>query len=708
MVFPRLTHSILFILLLASCSFLSDRRPAAIDVCRPNGVGCPFLIIGHRGAPNEEAENTIPSFKEALRQGANALEIDLVMTAEGEVAVYHDRNPNELVSLIRQAGLERHKYIPHLPGIGSNERVPTEYLTLDELRRIYGYALSKGIFGDIFTKNEKDPDAIIPTIEEFSLWANEQDSLEAVFLDIKLVPGQEALAPAMADKFARSFGSSRFRVYMLTPHVPIYEAIQEWITKNPKAPNRYLTLDMEEEGALDRSQKIRNKLKKKVKSLALGSTILRSWSAYKKELEQILDRAHRKNDGIYPVVSWTVDDEQKLYQLLQMGVDGILTNRPERLHRLLNRHWQDHSAAAKTLATCYDKAKRQGPWIICTSGAQLAPLVAIGQDQLRRWACSEPNLHPTLKDFYGCGGIFDKVNIRFSTKLENDAAILMYTSPQGSVEVTKLPRTPTENDQMVFLEYNQSKCNDGVLNYKCEYQLQAEYKDDNQWHKLGNPVEYKDSFSKSFLLPKSAQELRLHLSETDDGEVEDQVLSTFTIKNGLISDVKSPSKTFRGHFKLITRDMAPWLKAIETEKIVALEFLERKCNDGILNYKCEYKLSIEAITNDGSHLILHGDDKSLKGSFIIEAHIPNGVKALSLTLTEMDGSELSAESKIYLELEHGSSMSIDSGDGTFAGDFTFKFLDYDESREHSEGTPGFNPHNQKDREKIIYKMKRPH
>ena len=55
---------------------LADRR------CR--------LVIGHRGAAAHAPENTLPSFELALQQGADALELDVHLSADGEVMVIHD------------------------------------------------------------------------------------------------------------------------------------------------------------------------------------------------------------------------------------------------------------------------------------------------------------------------------------------------------------------------------------------------------------------------------------------------------------------------------------------------------------------------------------------------------------------------------------------------------------------------------------------
>lgn len=49
-----------------------------------------FERIGHRGAPREFPENTLPSFERAIERGADAVELDVHATADGVCVVHHD------------------------------------------------------------------------------------------------------------------------------------------------------------------------------------------------------------------------------------------------------------------------------------------------------------------------------------------------------------------------------------------------------------------------------------------------------------------------------------------------------------------------------------------------------------------------------------------------------------------------------------------
>lgn len=51
-----------------------------------------LLILGHRGAPEEAAENTLESLSLALRQGADGVELDVRVAGDGVPIVIHDDN----------------------------------------------------------------------------------------------------------------------------------------------------------------------------------------------------------------------------------------------------------------------------------------------------------------------------------------------------------------------------------------------------------------------------------------------------------------------------------------------------------------------------------------------------------------------------------------------------------------------------------------
>ena len=55
-----------------------------------------MLKIGHRGARGSVAENTIQSFKEAIKEGANAIELDVRETKDKKLVIFHNEKVDKL------------------------------------------------------------------------------------------------------------------------------------------------------------------------------------------------------------------------------------------------------------------------------------------------------------------------------------------------------------------------------------------------------------------------------------------------------------------------------------------------------------------------------------------------------------------------------------------------------------------------------------
>ncbi|HJQ84595.1 MAG TPA: glycerophosphodiester phosphodiesterase family protein, partial [Candidatus Binatia bacterium] len=49
-----------------------------------------LLVIAHRGASGTRPENTLTAFRRAESLGAHMIELDVQLTADGEVVVLHD------------------------------------------------------------------------------------------------------------------------------------------------------------------------------------------------------------------------------------------------------------------------------------------------------------------------------------------------------------------------------------------------------------------------------------------------------------------------------------------------------------------------------------------------------------------------------------------------------------------------------------------
>ncbi len=94
------------------------------DLTRP-------VIIAHRGDRAFAPENTLAAFKQAADKGADAIEFDVKLTADGEVVVLHDQTVDRTttgrgdVSKITLADLRQLDASVQFPGQFPSEKIPT-------------------------------------------------------------------------------------------------------------------------------------------------------------------------------------------------------------------------------------------------------------------------------------------------------------------------------------------------------------------------------------------------------------------------------------------------------------------------------------------------------------------------------------------------------------------------------------------------------
>jgi glycerophosphoryl diester phosphodiesterase len=90
------------------------------------------IITGHRGALGTEPENTLRSFRRAVADGCDEIELDLRVTADGEVVIMHDATVDRTTSGSGEvAGLTFDEIRSLDAGLG--EQVPTWAETVDAI-----------------------------------------------------------------------------------------------------------------------------------------------------------------------------------------------------------------------------------------------------------------------------------------------------------------------------------------------------------------------------------------------------------------------------------------------------------------------------------------------------------------------------------------------------------------------------------------------
>ncbi len=237
--------------------------------------------IAHRGASGSAPENTVAAFERAIRIGVDAIEIDVHGTSDGRVVVIHDATLDRTTD---RRGLVRQQ-------------------TLDQIRNADA--------GTWFGREFKG--AQIPLLEE----AIETTRHRALLLvEIKGEFLAEKVLQIVDDMEAtdqvviQSFNPETIRrVKLLDAGIPTALLIG----KLPAVPSRVRA----------------RRLIKQV--LEVGANALAIWHATLTPpfFEEMRKRA-------VSVWAWTVDEEFVMRDMVQMGVQGIITNHPEKLNGILD------------------------------------------------------------------------------------------------------------------------------------------------------------------------------------------------------------------------------------------------------------------------------------------------------------------------------------------------------------------------------------
>jgi glycerophosphoryl diester phosphodiesterase len=90
------------------------------------------IITGHRGALGTEPENTLRSFRRAVADGCDEIELDLRVTADGELVIMHDATVDRTTSGSGEVAALSYDEVRSLDA-GLGEVVPTWAETVAEI-----------------------------------------------------------------------------------------------------------------------------------------------------------------------------------------------------------------------------------------------------------------------------------------------------------------------------------------------------------------------------------------------------------------------------------------------------------------------------------------------------------------------------------------------------------------------------------------------
>lgn len=237
------------------------------------------LVIAHRGFSHQAPENTLVAYRQAIEAGADMAECDVRLSADRVPVLLHDEN------LKRTTGLD----------------APVSSLPLARLKK-----LDTGSWKSPEFAGER-----IPTLTETLRLV---DGRLRLVIEVKPAGMEREVIDAIAEAGVKPSDVTIFSFK--------YEVVETLARLEPRLPTTWLVGGMpwrEEE----RRATLARALAARASAIGLPMT----------RVDPAIVRLARKSG--FPVYVWTVNDPIDMSYLISIGVDGIITDRPDVLVRLL-------------------------------------------------------------------------------------------------------------------------------------------------------------------------------------------------------------------------------------------------------------------------------------------------------------------------------------------------------------------------------------
>jgi glycerophosphoryl diester phosphodiesterase len=239
-----------------------------------------MLNIAHRGASGHAPENTLAAFRLAVEMGARFIETDLQLTRDARIVAMHDATVDRTT--------------------GGRGRVSK--MTLAELRGLDAGAWYLSDDGRSF-KGER-----VPTLDEILQFAREADV--SFYLELKATQ-MWGFESSLAGTLKTSGELARAVVISFDP------AVLGTVRKAEPLLMTGLLVEQANPDAIE-------------KAVAIGARQILPKVDH--VTPEFVPRAHQKD---LQVITWTVNEPEKMRELIATGVDGIITDYPDRCAAIL-------------------------------------------------------------------------------------------------------------------------------------------------------------------------------------------------------------------------------------------------------------------------------------------------------------------------------------------------------------------------------------
>jgi len=319
--------------LIVELSLLSLLRIALLALASIATTANAFDLEGHRGARGLAPENTMAAFRKALSIGVTTIETDMGITKDGIVVIAHDRDLNP--AIVRDAS-----------GQWLSARGPAiRTLSLSELRTYdIGRLNPNNDYAKQFPLQLASDGERYPTLDE--LIALVKPTTVRIDIETKITPtsGDTTADP---ETFVRLV-IERIRAADMSARTTLQSFDWRTLAVARKIAPEIETACLTSEDANFDTVKpdasghspwhagltfadYAGSVAKLVQ--AAGCAV---WSANAQSLNKArIDEAHALK---LKVLAWTVNDRAEMSRLIDLGVDGLITDYPDRLGKLLDEN----------------------------------------------------------------------------------------------------------------------------------------------------------------------------------------------------------------------------------------------------------------------------------------------------------------------------------------------------------------------------------
>ncbi len=296
------TLSLLFIIVLLSSCKLT--RATNMETKNNAPIAKSIDVQGHRGCRGLLPENTLPAFMKALELGVTTLELDLVISKDKQVIISHEPFFNHEISSVDGVRLEK----------DSEKNHNIYQLTRDELRRYDVGLVPHSRFPQQLNIPAQKPTLIELAQAVHQYCAEHNHPLPYYNVEIKRVPSQDNLYHPSADEFAELVlaaihkGNIEGKTYIQSFDPASLEAVRQ---KDKTIPLVFLIYNED-------SSEVN------LKRLSFTPEV---YSPYYELVDEKM--VELCADLGMKLIPWTVNEREDMVSLLDLGVDGIISDYPD-------------------------------------------------------------------------------------------------------------------------------------------------------------------------------------------------------------------------------------------------------------------------------------------------------------------------------------------------------------------------------------------